>query len=523
VARRHLALLVPFVLSGLLTRAGLSGASAAESSIDEPAAAVPASLAELLVESKATAAEQEPWPARIDARLEALAAESLAAEAPSVAQRDRRLDAKVRAALRGVDSRARVAVEIRDLDRGAVLVNEGAERLLNPASNQKLITAIAAVELLGPDYRFETTVLRAGDSLILRGEGDPDLHLADLHALASEVLAKTSLDGVARIIVDDRAFDPATLGPGFRSDGPGDSYVAPSGALAIDYATVEVIVRPGRHRQPAEISVEPAATAMIEVHNRARTGAGSPTVTTHAGADGRTIVEVDGAIPGGHAPIRSRRRVHDPGLIAAAAFAEILASKTGGDPLPIIRGATGPDAELLARHESAPLLAVLSSALRYSNNFTAEQVLRTLAWRASGRPGSWAEGVAVLERFAAAVSPTQADAQRFVNGSGLARDGRLSPRFINEVVALVDRPGSPAQLLLASFAKAGGEGTMRTRMPGAGARVLAKTGTYAGASGLSGVVVRADGRRLGFSILINGGELERNRTAQDRIVAALLR
>ena len=120
------------------------------------------------------------------------------------------------------------------------------------------------------------------------------------------------------------------------------------------------------------------------------------------------------------------------------------------------------------------------------------------------------------------MSPDHAAGQEFVNGSGLSRDGRLSPGFINDVVALVDRPSSPAQALLASFAKAGGEGTLRYRLPMAGSRLAAKTGTYAGASSLSGVVADADGRRIAFSILINGGELEQNRAAQDQIVSSLL-
>lgn len=526
--RRHSALFSMFLVSGLLTRAGLAGASTAAALEHDQAPIVlaPASLVDLLAEPALagdSGAAEFDWPAQIDARLEALAERSQVA---SVVDRDRRLGDRIREILRELDDDARVAVEIRDLERDAVLVSDDGGRLLNPASNQKLITAIAAVELLGPDYRFETSVLRAGDSLILRGEGDPDLHVGDLHALASEVVASAKLDGVVRIVIDDQAFDERTLGPGFRSGGPGYSYIAPSGALAIDFATVKVTVRPGRYRRAAEVSVEPAGAA-IDVRNRATTGAGSLSVTTRAGHDGRTIVEIDGAIAGGHAPIIVRRRVNDPGLVAATTFAELLAAQTGDLLLPVVRGSqrgsVNRDAERLASHQSAPLRSVLSSALRYSNNFTAEQVLRTLAWRATGHPGNWADGVAILERFAAVVSPSNAGDQRFVNGSGLSREGRLSPRFINDVLTLVQRPSSASQSLLSSFARAGGAGTMRNRLPGAGARLLAKTGTYAGASSLSGVVMDREGRRLGFSILINGGELERNRAAQDRIVAALLR
>jgi len=529
VFRRHSALFAIFLVSGLLTRAGLAGASGeafaerAEAP-ERDRASAPASLVELLAMSQATVAVEPDglapdWPAFIEARLEALANERERVRE----DRDHGLEDRIRAGLRKLDSGARVAVEVRDLERNVVLVSHGAERPLNPASNQKLITAIAAVELLGLDYRFQTTVSRAGDSLILRGEGDPDLHPHDLEALARETVARAELDGVTRIVIDDRAFDGRTLGPGFRSDGPGDSYLAPSGALAIDYATVAVTVRPGRHRQPAEISLAPAG-AGFEVHNRARTGAGSLSIKTRAGEGGLTIVEIDGAIAGGHAPITVRRRVNDPGLVAAAMFAELLAAQTGEPALPVERELVPDDsARVIATHESASLGAVLHSALRYSNNFTAEQVLRTLAWRASDRPGSWDDGVEILERFAAVVSPDASAAQRFVNGSGLSREGRLSPRFVNDVVALVQRPSSSAEGLLESFAQAGGRGTLRNRLPVAGDRLLAKTGTYAGASTLSGVVVDGEGRRLGFSILINGGGLSHNRAVQDRIVAALLR
>lgn len=530
-----------FLLSGLLARAGMAGASGAEGA-EAPEQEQPeptevnlaqtSDVAEVrdaeTVERVAQTPASEPttsWPARIDARLEALAARERPAQA-SDAGPDRRVRAALDRAmdeLAGAD-RARVAVEVRDLDSGARLAAHDGDRLLNPASNQKLITAIAAVELLGPDYRFETELLREGDALILRGQGDPDLHVADLHALASAARRRPELlDGVSRILVDDGAFSARQLGPGFRSDGPGDSYMAPSGALALDFATVEISVAPGRFRAAPTVTVEPSGAA-IEIVNEARTEAGRLRVHTEAGLEGRTRVVVRGAIAAGRAPVKLRRRVADPGLVAASSFAEILAAIAERPALPVGRGRASSEAELIARHRSAPLVEVLASALRFSNNFSAEQVLRTLAWRARGEPGSWAAGVELLARFAEAVSPEHGPRQRFVNGSGLSLDGRLSPAFVVEVLALSGEPSSPAQTLLASFAEAGGEGTLRNRLPGAGARVQAKTGTYAGASSLSGIVYDRRGERaLGFSILVNGAELERAHAMQDRLVAGLLR
>jgi serine-type D-Ala-D-Ala carboxypeptidase/endopeptidase (penicillin-binding protein 4) len=526
--RRHSPLFAVFLLSGLLSRGGFAGASTTASAepFDQDEATKPAPLpASVLALVDDDAQTLGPsWSTRIDDRLAALApvARTVDSTGSTGSTSDSRLRTRVEAALVPLTERARVAIEIRDLDTGDVLLEHDNERALNPASNQKLITAIAAVELLGPDYRFETSVWRDGDALVLRGEGDPDLHVGDLHRLAAELASQPELlEGVRRIVIDDTAFDSQRLGPGFRSDGDGESYIAPSGALALDYGTVEVTVAPGSYGGPAQIHVEPSGFA-IEIHDRTHTGAGRLQISTHAGEDNQTIVEVQGGIAGGHAPISIRRRVTDPGLVAGGCFAQLLATAMGRDALPVTRGKISSKAELLAHHESAPLLAVLSSALRFSNNFTAEQVLRTLAWRATGQPGSWEDGVAVLEQFANAVSPERADEQHFVNGSGLSLDGRLTPSFIVDVLALAGRASSPSQLLLASFAQAGGEGTLRNRLPHAGAHVLAKTGTYAGASTLSGVI-HDDQRRLGFSILINGAPLEHSRAAQDQVVAALLR
>lgn len=540
------ALFAVFLVSGLVTGAGLAGAH--DAGATERAASTRAArssavdLAELdALRAQAGQAELSAtdWADRVDARLKALEADSkhhrnVGDSSERRGQPELELERALEDAVGGLGPKARVAVELRDLDSGARLASIGAERGLHPASTQKLITAIAAVELLGPDYRFETSLSREGDALVLRGQGDPDLHLAELHALASAAMDDPeSLAGVTRVVVDDSAFSHHRLGPGFGSARPGDfghSYMAPSGALAMDYATVEVTVRPGRFNGPACVALS-LPDAAVEIVNHARTGFGGELeVRTEPGSQGRTRVIVEGWIPAGHAPATVRRRVSDPGLAAGAAFADVLArvAGKGAEPLPVVRGrlgATAARSKELAVHRSAPLTEVLSSALRFSNNFTAEQVLRTLAWRATDTPGSWDDGVAVLERFAAALTDDERLAdQRFVNGSGLNRDGRLSPAFLVDALALTQRPGSPAQALLASFAEAGSEGTLRGRLPGAGGRLIAKTGTYGSTSSLAGIVYDEPGQRpVAFAILVNGESVERSRAAQDAVVAALLR
>src|SRR5690606_34816333 len=130
-----------------------------------------------------------------------------------------------------IGDRAQVSVHIRDLDSGRVLFDHYGDSLLNPASNHKLLTTSAALDLLGPDYMFETRVLLIGETLYLIGEGDPTVDGEALAHVAQQVAERSSAGSITEIVVDDSAFSPRTIGPGYAEDNWGASYMAPSGAL----------------------------------------------------------------------------------------------------------------------------------------------------------------------------------------------------------------------------------------------------------------------------------------------------
>lgn len=464
----------------------------------------------------------EAWRARVAARLAALRlrapAPAPAAAPPELAALRQRLAAVV-ASARG----ARIGVHVRDLGSGAAVFDHRGDERYNPASNQKLVTAIAAVELLGADYRFTTRVLRAGDELVLVGEGDPSLQLPDLHALASAVVAAGAQRGVRGIVVDDSAFSPERHGPGYSAHGEGVSYMAPSGALSLAFNTAVATIRPTAPGEPASVDLSPPG-AHLRVEGHVRTGRGRPLMVDSRESGDQTLFRIDGAIAAGHAPVSVRRRVADPGLFTGHAFAEVL-RQLGDDaaPLPVRRGQAPAAATPVALHRSAPLAQVLGSSLKFSNNFTSEQVLRTLGWRMTGEPGSWAHGHAAVLAAWTALGLDPADLE-FENGAGLSRSGRVSPRALVRLLARTREEGSPAADLLPTMASAGGEGTLRRRLTASGGRVRGKTGTISGVSALSGVAASADGRAaLGFSVLINGeGPAQAHRRVQDRVVLTLL-
>jgi D-alanyl-D-alanine carboxypeptidase/D-alanyl-D-alanine-endopeptidase (penicillin-binding protein 4) len=121
---------------------------------------------------------------------------------------------------------AKVGISIIDEDSGLVLGALNGDRPLIPASNMKVLTSGAAIMILGPDFVFRTELIRKGNSLIIRGDGDPAL--ADPEVLdeteprmtADDVLEflanaarKDGMTSAEELIVDDRVFDREFLHP----------------------------------------------------------------------------------------------------------------------------------------------------------------------------------------------------------------------------------------------------------------------------------------------------------------------
>jgi len=466
----------------------------------------------------------ERWPARIGRRLTELRARALPpAPLPPI---DAALQAELAAIAAAAGPRTQVGISVRALDSGATLFDREGDRLLNPASNQKLLTAIAALELLGADYRFETRVLRDGDTLVLVGDGDPSLQPTDLHALARSVAARSDLPPIRRIVVDDHAFTPERFGPGYDPDGPGYSYMAPSGALSLQWNTVAVTVSPTERGAPVDVRVDPPC-AHLDVVVEATTGRGAPLAIETRQSGDRTQVIVRGRLGKRAAARTIRRRIADPALFTGSAFARALVELGVVAPdltePEVVRGRAPHGAMPIARHASPPLHEVLHSALKYSNNFTTEQILRTLGHRLTGEPGDWTNGREALARFWRALGRDPNELV-FENAAGYSRRGRTSARTLVDLLHWALRDGAQSQRLLSALAIAGEDGTMRDRLPDAAGRVLAKTGSLAGTSALTGVIVDDAGTpRVGFSILVNGA-IDRKTGArlQDRLVRALL-
>lgn len=413
-----------------------------------------------------------------------------------------------------------IGLVVRKAD-GTELYHHVSDRRQQPASNAKLITSTAALEVLGPDYRFSTTVSSTGrrtgpvlqGDLYLRGTGDPTMLAADYDALAAKVAASGIRFVHGNLVADDTWFDSLRLAPGWAWDDEPFSYDAQISALTaapdtdFDAGSIIVKVTPGAAGAPVKVETVPPS-GQVRIASTAVTGApGSGSHVTVDREHGTNVFTVTGSLAADARPVQDFMAVWDPTGYAAGLFRDALTAHGVRVLGPTTRGATPAGTAPVADRQSMTLRELLTPFLKLSNNMHAETLVKAMG-RATSGTGSWDAGVAAINRVlpGLGIDPTRLF---LVDGSGLSRMDHLAPDQLSALlVAARSKPWFDpwfAALPIAGVSDRMVGGTLRSRMAGtpAAGNVHAKTGSFTGASALSGYVTAANGQPLVFSMISN--------------------
>ncbi len=391
----------------------------------------------------------------------------------------------------------------------------------NPASVMKLVTTWSALQLLGPTYTWPTEVYflgpfdgsRLDGDLALKGYGDPFLVLENVWKLL-RALHRLGLEDIGGdLVLDDSYFDVNEDDPGNFDDQPFRTYNVVPDALLMNFKAVEFYVRADPARRRVDVAIEPPLPN-LHVQNRIVLGDGP----CHGYQDGISFDVVDPKLTqvvlGGRFPESCReyslaRTVLEPEAYVYGLF-ESLWKETGGKFHGRLRkGVVPADAAPVLTWRSPPLDEVIRSINKFSNNVMTRQLLYTLGAARGGAPGTRKKGVAAIREFLASVG---LDAGPFFmdNGSGLSRDGRVSARFLADLL-LRARAAPYAAEFVSSLSLAGLDGTTRRRfgdIETTGDMHL-KTGTLDNVSALAGYVHVAGGRDYVVVVLLNAPDANR--------------
>lgn len=440
-------------------------------------------------------------------------------------------------------TQAHWGVLVRSLDDGEVIYRQNAEKLFVPASNMKLVTGAAALQALGPAYRYRTRVLAAGPvrdgalrgDLIVVGSGDPTLSVrfggdarAVFRAWADSLRARGIRRVTGNLVGIDSVFDDVPLGRGWAWDDLDAAYSAEISGLQFNEGAIAVRVYAGRAVGDAGVVVLDPPTAYVPVVNQTRTVAAGRAGWLDATREPQGAgLRLRGEVPLGSDALNERFATRNPTAYFVGVLRETLreagvaveGAAIDADEWPE-RATSAAGAAPLFTHASPPLAEILPAYLKPSQNQIAETLLRTLGRELRGEGSSRAGAAAEDSVLRAGGLPT---ARRLViaDGSGLSRYNLVSPAFLADLLTRMAQ-GPHAQLWQAALPVAGVDGTLASRLRGTPAErnVHAKTGTLSSVRALSGYLTTAAGERLVFSMLAN--HHARAAADVDRVVDAAL-
>jgi D-alanyl-D-alanine carboxypeptidase/D-alanyl-D-alanine-endopeptidase (penicillin-binding protein 4) len=434
-------------------------------------------------------------------------------------------------------AKARWGVYVISLADGSLLYQRNGDQLFTPASNMKIYTTGVALELLGTDYRWRTSVYanaqpeangRVPGDLILYGRGAPDLVVrskdetrGSLEKLVDDLYAKGVRSISGNVIGDESYFRGEPLGDGWQWTDLQWYFGAEASALSINGNEVDINFVPAAGTgDSGEVRVSDPEN-YLTVENRMVPGkpGARPTAGVHRGLSDNKV-EVWGEFAPGSKGFGARLSVHQPALWAAKLFARALKSRgitVTGQPL-ARDSRTAPSQRFdptraveLSAISSQPLGEIVKQTNKESNNLNAELILRTLGRErgqmiseplTGGREfGDEETGLAIIRLWLSRAGiPTASLALH--DGSGLSRLDLVAPETSARLLQVLSRAGSAA-VFRNSLPIGGRDGTLGGRLKLIVDRVFAKTGSLTYDNSLSGYVTAANGEVLAFSIMCN--------------------
>ncbi len=422
---------------------------------------------------------------------------------------------KIQKLLTSFGENINIGILVKDAKTGQVLYKKDANRYFLPASNLKLFTAFAALQSLGPEFRFSTQLFAdytkikkdtLKDNLYLHFSGDPTLTAPQLETLIHSLAEAGVQQLKGKVIIDDTAFDQMTMSPGTSWEDQNYCWGSPISSLTINHNCVSATIIPGSlPGQPAKLEL-PQYPQTMNFVNQVITAA--PTEKNCQIKKKRTdekTYTLSGCIKSTEKPRIVEMAISNP----RDNLLSFLKHSLKKNQIEVTRGFefqkfTAPQ-KPFARQDSAPLKDLVSIMLKESDNTIAEALFKTMGANDEHESGSFSNGNKALRAILNQSIHLNIPKKAIIDGAGASRYNFLTPeQIITLLQTIYSSPG--ASSFISSLAIGGVDGTLKDRLrdPLTIGKVFAKTGSETAISTLSGFLETKNKHVLIFSIMING-------------------
>ena len=424
-----------------------------------------------------------------------------------------------------------VAIVVQDTAKLQPLFAYDANRPRNPASVMKLVTTFAALELLGPDYRWKTEAYLGGPlvdgelkgDLILKGYGDPKITVEQWQSFMAQLRAKglAAVDG--DLALDRSRFALPPYDPAAFDHEPRKPYNVGPDALLVNFKSLKLTLAPDAAATGVAVRAEPpldvvalgAPPPLSSDDCRDWHAHVAPSIDDRGD---RAAIAFSGTYPASCGERDWWIAMLDHPHYVHAMF-DTYFRAAGGRFAGGLKERRAPPGEApFAVLESPPLYDIVRDVNKLSNNVMARQIFLTLATTSSPPPATPAKAVETVRRWLAKRKLAMPGLV-LENGSGLSRRERNTAGGLNRLLLAAN--ASPLRdEFVSSLAVAATDGTVERRFQDGdvAGQALLKTGSLEGVRALAGYVIDDAGRRFTVVAIVNDPHAARAAPALDFLV-----
>lgn len=408
-------------------------------------------------------------------------------------------------------------------------VSLNAKSPFTPASLTKILTAIAALDILPMNYKWESSLQTKakvvngnlkGD-LCFYGGGNPNFLTENLWVLANHFARNQITKVSGDLIVDESFFDSEYFDDKRMKKRMLRAYDSPVGGASFNWNSVNIYVRPGKSvGKKAHIVADPL-NDYVQIINEVTTSSSAKTYIDIKRKEkkGVEIFVVKGRINIAAGEKVFYRPIKEPSLWTGHNVKKALEQMDISVSGKVKKGLCNANAKVLASVESKDLSLVLRDLMKFSNNFIAEIVSKTLVKHKMNKQGNMDDALAILSKY---LKERGSKDHEIYSVSGLSYHNKMSASSLMSLLEEADSSFDKRAEFIASLPIAQVDGTLKSRFSGPyEGKVRAKTGLLNKVVGLAGYAQSKSNKRFRFVLIYNGKKnlaTWKVRNAFDRIV-----
>ena len=418
---------------------------------------------------------------------------------------------------------ANLALMVQKVGAEAPEIDYHAKQMALPASTQKVITALAALLQLGPDFRFTTTLESKGSvdggtlkgDLVARFGGDPTLKRQDIRNMVA-TLKKSGVQKIdGNVLIDTSIFASHDKAPGWPWNDMSQCFSAPPAAAIIDRNCFSISLYSAQNAGDLAY-IRVASYYPVNMFSQVRTLARGSAEAQYCELD---VVPGDlnrftltGCLPQRADPLPLAFAVQDGASYAGAILKQELTQAGITYTGTLLRQTqVNQPGTVIASKQSAPLHDLLKIMLKKSDNMIADTVFRMIGHARFGVPGTWRAGSDAVRQILRQQAGVDLGNTIIADGSGLSRHNLLAPATMMQVLQYIAQHDTELNFI-SMLPLAGYDGSLQYRAglheAGVDGKVSAKTGSLQGVYNLAGFITTASGQRMAFVQYLSGYAVE---------------